>query len=177
MQSRPFTERYSAAIVFLERACSWALIVLMAAMVCNVLWQVSSRFLLNDPSSYTEEIARFLLIWVGMLGACHAYRVGAHLGLDLLTDKLESRVKSHLRKLVSFAVILLSTTVLINGGGRLVLLTYELKQTSGAMGIPVAWVYAVLPLSGLVLCLYALDDAIGPERDRSRSVLPYQKGR
>ncbi len=55
-------------------ALEWLLVALMSLMVVNVLWQVATRFLLNDPSSFTEEIARYLLIWVGLLGS--AYAVG-----------------------------------------------------------------------------------------------------
>ncbi|MCK4758607.1 MAG: TRAP transporter small permease subunit, partial [Candidatus Aminicenantes bacterium] len=48
------------------------LITVMAANVLNVLWQVFTRFVLRDPSSFTEELARYLLIWVGLLGASYA---------------------------------------------------------------------------------------------------------
>ena len=50
-----------------DRALEWALILLMGANVLNVLWQVFTRFVLRHPSSFTEELARFLLIWVGLL--------------------------------------------------------------------------------------------------------------
>ena len=60
----------------------------MIAIVTVVCWQVFSRFILRAPSSYTEELARFLLIWIGVLGASYAYRTKAHLGLDLFYQKM-----------------------------------------------------------------------------------------
>ena len=45
---------------------AWTLVIIMSLMVINVLWQVFSRFILGDPSSYTEELARYLMIWVGV---------------------------------------------------------------------------------------------------------------
>ena len=55
----------------LDRALSIGLVGLLGALVAAVVWQVVSRYLLNSPSSVTEEIARYLLIWVSMLGASY----------------------------------------------------------------------------------------------------------
>ena len=52
---------------FLEKA----LILIMSLMVVNVLWQVFSRYLLTNPSSFTDELARYLMIWIGVLGAAY----------------------------------------------------------------------------------------------------------
>ena len=57
----------------------WALILLMATMVINVLWQVFTRFIIGNPSQYTEELARYLLIWLGLFGASYSSSRGAHL--------------------------------------------------------------------------------------------------
>ena len=64
------------------------LVLLMVALVTAVSWQVISRYGFSTPSSWTEEVARFLLIWIGVLGAAWAFRTGVHLGLDVLPKKL-----------------------------------------------------------------------------------------
>ncbi|HEN4847067.1 TPA: TRAP transporter small permease subunit [Klebsiella quasipneumoniae subsp. similipneumoniae] len=66
-------------------------VAVMIALVVCVVWQVFSRYVLNQPSTLTDELARFLMIWVGLLGA--AYTVGAqrHLAIDLLTMTLSPR--------------------------------------------------------------------------------------
>jgi TRAP-type C4-dicarboxylate transport system permease small subunit len=61
---------------------------LLAMMVLCVTWQIVSRYFLGDPSSWTEELSRFLLIWVGLLGGSYAYHAKMHLGLDLLAERL-----------------------------------------------------------------------------------------
>ena len=163
MQSKPRLSLFHRSVRSLEQSLSWSLITLMALMTLNVLWQITTRFVFSNPSSYTEELARFLLIWIGLLGGCHAYRVGAHLGLDLLSAKLEKTARRHLHSLISIAVIGMASSILVYGGGQLMLLTYELKQTSAAMQIPMYCVYLVLPLSGLILCIYAVDSLLlGP---------------
>ncbi len=55
--------------VKIDKLLATFLVIIMTAMVLNVLWQVASRFILGSPSSFTDELARYLMIWVGILGA------------------------------------------------------------------------------------------------------------
>ena len=132
------------------------LIGLMVALVAAVSWQVISRYVFASPSSWTEEVARFLMIWIGLLGAAYAFRTRAHLGLDLLPKKLTGRSAEILKLFTLVVVVLFSVTVLIIGGGKLVALTWELRQYSAVLGMPIAFVYSVIPAAGLLICLYAI---------------------
>lgn len=143
------------AIGVVDKAFRALLAGLMAAMVVSVTWQVVSRYVLGSPSSWTEELSRYLLIWVGLLGGSYAYHVKMHLGLDLLTQKLPIAARRVQARFIHLAVILFAATALVGGGVRLMALTWELGQRSAAIGIPVAFVYLSLPLSGLMLMLYA----------------------
>jgi TRAP-type C4-dicarboxylate transport system permease small subunit len=133
------------------------LIVLMAALVAAVSWQVISRYVFSSPSSWTEEVARFLMIWVGLLGAAYAFRTRVHLGLDLLPKKLTGQSANALKLFTLGVVVLFSVTVLVVGGGNLVALTWELKQYSAVLGLPIAFVYSVIPTAGLLICVYAVE--------------------
>ena len=144
-------------IRFLVAAC-------MALMVVVVSWQVLSRYALGDPSPWTEEVARMLLIWVGLLGGVYAYREKAHLGLDLLRQKVGAEGRHRLDIITDISCGLFALAVLVVGGGALVQLTWELKQTTAVLGIPMAWVYTVLPLSGVLIVLYSIADLAGRKR-------------
>lgn len=133
-----------------------ALIGLMVALVASVSWQVISRYVFSSPSSWTEEVARFLMIWVGLLGAAYAFRNGVHLGLDLLPKKLTGQSAEVLKLFTLGMVILFSVTVLVVGGSNLVVLTWELRQNSAVMGLPMAFVYSVIPAAGVLICIYAI---------------------
>jgi len=128
----------------------------LAMMVIVVTWQVISRYALGDPSAWTEEVARMLLIWVGLLGGVYAYREKAHLGLDLLRQKVGAIGHQRLNIISDICCGLFALTVLVIGGGSLVQLTWELRQTTAALGIPMAWVYVVLPLSGVLIVYYSI---------------------
>lgn len=132
------------------------LILLMALIVLAVTWQVFTRFIVKDPSSFTEELARFLLIWIGVLGASYALRTRSHLGIDLITERVGPQGKMLLQLFVYVVIIIFSIAVMIVGGISLVDLTFTLNQTSAALGIKMGYVYSVIPLSGLLMVLYSV---------------------
>lgn len=139
------------------------LIFLMVALVASVSWQVISRYGFSTPSSWTEEVARFLLIWIGVLGAAWAFRTGVHLGLDVLPKKLTGTPALILKAFTLLVIVGFSVAVLIIGGGSLVALTWELKQYSAVLGLPIAYVYSVIPTAGALICFYAIAAAMGVE--------------
>ena len=152
----------STFLRIVDKVLGAALAALVTAMVVSVTWQILSRYLFVVPAAWTEELARFLLIWIGMLGAAYAYRTRSHLGLDLLAGKLTDHGQARLNVLSHFICMSFAAVVLIIGGGSLVAMTWELKQYSAAMGLPIAYVYAVIPASGVLICLFALAGMLQP---------------
>lgn len=143
-------------ISFTDRILAWIMVTLMGILVIDVVWQVTTRYVLGSASSFTEEIARFLLIWIGLLGSVYAYRKNLHLAFDYFSAKVTGKRKIWLGTFIHSLIALFSFLVLVLGGGYLVQLTWELNQVSAALQIRLAYVYSVLPLSGLLLMLYAV---------------------
>ena len=133
----------------------WTLVALAVFMVATVTWQVFSRYALRAPSSLTEEIARFQLIWLGLLGAVYTFRNRMHVGIDILVTPLQGKKRLAAELVALISVVLFSALILIYGGGRLVQLTHELNQTSGALGVRMSYVYSIVPISGILMCIYA----------------------
>ncbi|MBR9911436.1 MAG: TRAP transporter small permease [Gammaproteobacteria bacterium] len=146
----------SSLVNVLDRLFRVLLALLMATMVLCVTWQIVSRYLLGDPSPWTEELARFLLIWIGLLGGSFAYHVKMHLGLDLISAKFEGRARFWHEVFVHLLVIFFAATVLVAGGLSIVQLTAELQQHSAALGVSMSLVYCSLPISGVMLIFYAV---------------------
>lgn len=140
-----------------ERTLAWLLVLLMGVMVVDVTWQVVSRFLLRAPSSFTEELAGFLLIWVGILGAAYGFRTRAHLGIDLLVSRIPGVTPRTVTILAHTVVVLFALSTMVIGGILLVRLAFQLDQISAAMGIRVGFVYLVLPLSGVLITLFSIE--------------------
>jgi TRAP-type C4-dicarboxylate transport system permease small subunit len=130
--------------------------VLMGAMVLNVLWQVFTRFVLRDPSSFTEELARYMMIWVGLLGSAYATGKKSHLALDLLTGRLQGGRKKASEIFIHSCVLLFALGVMVGGGGRLVWIQLSLGQQSAALQLKLGYVYLAVPLAGVFVAFYSL---------------------
>jgi TRAP-type C4-dicarboxylate transport system permease small subunit len=159
-------------ILIVNRILEGVLITLMALMTLNVLWQIFTRFVLGDPSSYTEEIARFLLIWVGLLGASYTAGAKKHLAIDILSNRLSGAAREYLEIFIDLSLLAFAMLVLVIGGARLVYLTLSLRQSSAALQIPLGIVYLVIPVSGILIVFYALDSlrravSSRPHREKS----------
>lgn len=132
------------------------LILLMALMVINVSWQVCSRYILNDPSSFTDELARYMLIWVGMLGAAYVAGKDEHLAIDIVLTKMNPTNRIKTQMLIHVFVMLFALAAMVIGGVNLVYITFILGQNSAALQIPLAYVYVVIPFSGLLVIYYQI---------------------
>ncbi len=139
-----------------DKVLEWTLIVLMAANVLNVLWQVFTRFVLKNPSSFTEELARYLLIWVGLLGASYVAGRKMHLAIDVVINRLKGRARHLSEYFIEVSIFVFALFVMVFGGLRLVIITLTLNQISAVLRIKLGYVYFVLPLSGLLLMFYSL---------------------
>ncbi len=138
-----------------NRILEWILIILMAVNVLNVLWQVFTRFVLKDPSSFTEELARYFLIWVGLLGASYAAGKKMHLAIDVVLKATVGKIRNLAELCIQLFIFLFAFFVMVIGGIRLVVITLKLNQISAALRLQLGYVYLVLPLSGLLIMFYA----------------------
>lgn len=144
----------------IDKILGKALVIIMSVMVINVLWQVFTRFVIGNPSSFTDELARYLMIWIGILGAAYVSGKNMHVAIDVLPSRSSKATQKKILRIVNFLIIIFSFTVLVIGGFRLVYITYILGQHSPALQIPLALVYLVLPLSGLLIVFYKTSDLL-----------------
>lgn len=142
----------------IDKYLSYILVFLMALMTLDVLWGVFTRYALGSQADWSEELARFLLIWIGILGAAYAAGQHMHLSIDLLMPKLSTGSQRRLFISINVLIIVFAVTVMVIGGFRLMYITNVLGQLSAALRIPMYLVYAVLPLSGLLVVYYKVND-------------------
>jgi TRAP-type C4-dicarboxylate transport system permease small subunit len=163
---------------YLMKLLEWAVILLMAALVIDVLWGVISRssgafvawlgrrgieawlFLPRGQGKWTEELAIYLLIWVSLLGASVAYASKAHLGVDYLVGKLATQAARLAEILVNLLVAFFVCAAFIWGGFVLVRETLLANQLSPTLGIKVGYVYLALPISGMFMLIFAVESII-----------------
>ncbi|WP_165157276.1 TRAP transporter small permease [Parabacteroides sp. ZJ-118] len=144
----------------IDKGLELSLMGLMAFLVMDVLWQVLSRYILVSPSSVTDELAGYLLIWLGLLGGAYVSGKKEHLAIDLLLQHMSPSRGRLLRLFISSIVFLFAVFVWIVGGTWLVYTRFHLGVTSASLEIHLGYVYLALPLGGLLTAYYAIDDAI-----------------
>ncbi len=139
--------------------------VFMTVMIFTVVWQVFTRFVMKDPSSFTDELSRYLLIWIGVLGGAYTFAVKRHLALELLHSKLADRGQLILGIFINIVVIAFAAVTFIYGGHALVSNTLQHGQISpgiviGGQHLLIGYVYVVVPLAGYIITYFGIVDII-----------------
>lgn len=140
-------------------------IVAAAALVLDVVWGVLTRAMPGGQAKWTEELARFLLIWVSMLGGALAFRRREHLGIDFLVISMHTDVSHGLRLLKQGIVCFAAVAVFLYGGVRIVSDAFIAQQTTPALGWKMGYVYAAVPLAGVFILFFALEEMLRPVAD------------
>ena len=141
----------------LNKAIETFLVLIFSLLVLDVVWQVVSRYVVGQSSSFTEEFARFALIWLTVLGA--AYINGqkeGHLSMDFLLSKLPLEKQKKRQKIIQLIMAIFALVVMIIGGGNLVYITLKLGQISPALLVPLGLVYAIVPISGAIIIFFSV---------------------
>ena len=131
----------------------WVMAVLLAAMTLLVGVQIAGRFVFAYSIFWSDELTRFLLVWISFLGISIGARRAAHPGVDSLVRALPA----HWVRAASFLTLVLSVTffsIMAGYGGALVLRTWP--QYSTSLGIRMGIPYLAVPVAGVLMTLHAL---------------------
>lgn len=138
-------------------------VVLFAALTLDVLWGVVSRYVFGQQSRWTEELAIALLTWVSLLGAALVFREKGHLGVDYFVGKMDPSAQRVAGFVADLAVLLFAGFILVFGGCMLVSETLQAGQLTPAMGWKVGYLYSVVPLSGLLVMGFTIEQMFRKE--------------
>ena len=145
----------------LNDALSSALKVLLVAvfliLVIDVVWGVGSRYLFGAQASWSEELARLLMVWLALLGAALACREDRHLGLDVIVRTWPEDIQRLGRLFVAVVTILFAGGIMAWGGGQLVEQRFASGQALPALGFARGWFYLPLPVSGGLITLFMME--------------------
>lgn len=131
--------------------------VLLAGMVVVVFSNVISRYFLNAAIAWSEEISRFMLIWLVFLGANLAYINDEHLGLDILVKAVPKKIAKIIFVLADI-LVLYAIYLITKGGYSLMMESWDWK--SPATATTYAYVYLIVPVSGVILFLQTIFKAV-----------------
>lgn len=144
---------------WLTGAASALACALLAAISLLGLWQVVSRFLFNQPSTWTEEAMRRMLVWCVMLGIVLAFRRGALVSVDLALRTSLGRWRTVLRRFITGTALAYLAVLAWFG----INLTWRIRlQSFAALDLSMAWAYAALPVGALLCMLAVLANHLDP---------------
>jgi TRAP-type C4-dicarboxylate transport system permease small subunit len=132
-------------------------VVLLAAVMIVVTFQVLNRFLLGIPVAWTEEAARYFFVWLSLLGAVRGVRDNAHLQVDLMVRMLPPGFQKVLNILAGLTVAVLLWAVIESA---LILLPMTWTRRIATIDMPIFYLYVSIPLSGALMFLFTIRNMI-----------------
>ncbi|HDZ46751.1 hypothetical protein LCGC14_0121480 [marine sediment metagenome] len=156
-----------------NRVVGWGLAFLLLTMTVLIFWQVFARFVVGKPLFFSDEIARFAMIWLTFIGAGYAYRKGALISVDILLEYSGPRFASVLRVLVVLCSALFALIIVKYGFD---LVGRVASQTAPSTRVSMMWPYMAVPLGGIVILVNSvgllIDEVVGKEHPKQAEIQP-----
>ena len=124
------------------------------AMVVLTCWQVFTRYVLKNPSSWSEELVSYLFAWASLLGASLITGERGHMNIPIVVERLGSGARKALGIFAELVAFAFSAIILVYGGVQITQLA--MGQMTSSLGVAVGLFYVVLPLCGVLNMIYTV---------------------
>lgn len=124
------------------------------AMVILTCWQVLTRYVLKNPSTWSEELVGYLFAWMSLLGASIVTSERGHMNIPIIVEKFSASVQKALLCFGELIAFLFSAVILVFGGVQIT--TLAMGQMTSSLGVPIGIFYIVLPLCGVLNMIYTI---------------------
>ncbi|WP_051441678.1 TRAP transporter small permease [Arthrobacter sp. H14] len=148
----------------IDRTLEIACVVLFTALVVVVVWQVFSRQVLNEPSSWSSVLAQYIFVWLGLGGAALVFGERGHIAVDFVVRKLPDSVEKAIAVLVQAIIAAFSVIILIWGGYRVALQSWD--QALSGLPLSVGPLYLAMPVAGVLIVFYAIYHSVQVVRSK-----------
>lgn len=128
-------------------------------MVLLTCWQVFTRYVLQNPSSWSEELVSYMFGWMSLFGASIVVGERGHMNIPILVDRMGSGARKALAVFAEIVACLFAGIILLYGG--LQITSLAMGQMTSSLGVPIGIFYIVLPVSGVLNVIYTILNIIG----------------
>jgi TRAP-type C4-dicarboxylate transport system permease small subunit len=128
--------------------------ILFGGMVILVTWQVITRFIFNNPSAVSEELAKYGFVWLVLFGAAFVFGENGHMAIDFIKDKFPRKLQMITEVFIEVVVFSFSALVLVKGGFAATSLAWN--QMNASLNLPMGYLYLAIPLSGIFTMYYCI---------------------
>lgn len=124
------------------------------AMVILTCWQVITRYILQNPSSWSEEMVSYLFAWMALLGSSIVVGERGHMNIPIVVERMGKKGRKSFAILAEVIACLFAGVILVYGGMQITDLA--MGQMTSSLGLPIGVFYIVLPLSGVINIVYTI---------------------
>ena len=124
------------------------------AMVLLTCWQVFTRYILQNPSSWSEELVSYLFAWMSLLGASLVVGERGHMNIPIVVERMSDRWRKVFAIFAELVALAFAGVILIFGGIQITSLA--MGQMTSSLGLPIGVFYVILPISGLINIIYTI---------------------
>lgn len=124
------------------------------AMVALTCWQVFTRYVLQNPSSWSEELVSYLFAWMSLFGASIVVGERGHMNIPIVVERMGKKGRKFFAIFAEVIACVFAGVILVYGGIQITNLA--MGQMTSALGIPIGIFYVVLPLSGVLNIIYTI---------------------
>ena len=136
-----------------------ACILLFGFMVIIGTYQILVRYIFNNPSTISEELLTYSFTWMSLFAAAYVFGKREHMRMGFLADKLNKKKLTILNAIIEIITIAFALIVMVYGGVSITSLS--MTQKTASLGIPMGYIYIVLPITGIIITLYGILNIIG----------------
>lgn len=138
----------------IDKVLSTVFALIFAFMVCIGTYQIVTRYFFNSPSTISEELLTYSFTWMALLAAAYVFGRRDHMRMSFLADKVTGGAKLVLEVAIEILILAIIASVMVFGGFSIMKLT--MTQVTASLGIPMGVIYTILPVSGIVICIYSV---------------------
>lgn len=124
------------------------------AMVALTCWQVVTRYILQNPSSWSEELVSYLFAWMSLLGASLVVSERGHMNIPIVVERMGMAGRKCFAIIAEVIACIFAGVILVYGGIQITNLA--MGQMTSSLGVPIGFFYIVLPLSGVINIIYTI---------------------
>ncbi|WZL80625.1 TRAP transporter small permease [Vallitaleaceae bacterium 9-2] len=136
----------------MDKILSYSLSILFVVMTGLVLWQVFTRYILGDPSIFTEELVRIILLWTSFVGAAYAFGKREHMALVFLKNGAKGSLHVFIAVAIDVIIIIFTAVILVYGGYIATKNVIDIKTP--ILDISKGWMYSPFFVAGIITLIY-----------------------
>ena len=128
-------------------------------MVIIGTYQILVRYIFNSPSTVSEELLTYSFTWMSLFAAAYVFGKREHMRMGFLADKLNKKKLTILNAIIEIIIIVFALIVMVYGG--ISITNLSMTQKTASLGIPMGYIYIVIPITGVIIAVYGVLNVIG----------------